>query len=1018
MSLTGSYNNLTFKNYNELSRKFFDFNSLSSSFIDNSLSSLRNSANLNIDYSNFKEHIFFNSAEIKVTDAIKKILTTYPIGISGASTASLSAQNVAEVDNYILNLNGFERYVLNYLGGITGKNSNLTLTSSVTSNSGVSVPVVFIERNAQNAILGSQSALTANLYSLALAFDSGLNRIFLTSGTADHDVIFEDDNMLYSSKIVPESTNEYINRSSEIKNLLPEIFLSNDINNVFTRYIYTIGQVFDDIKVYIDQFSNINHISYSEHNSVPQGLYQQLLAKHFGFELVDTMMYKDISSYLRKDSSKNPLYTVTYKIWNRILNNLVYILKRKGSKESVYALIRSYGLPENFMNINDYNFYPEPTLQNKIEYKNVKALKFNQGGWIEFNNSLSGSFSATTDFSIEARVSTSALSNSHYILHFQASPSSSGYQLYFDQNIRSLRFNLFGELGSSYISISSAALNAALSSNNLDNISHVNILATRRNNSLKLSAGWIDETSGSAMLYVVSGSTANVSSGTISANAKFTIGASANGVSSWNGIISEVKFYNFSLSDVDFKEHIRNFESLSFMNTVSGSLSGVIGQWKLKEALTLTGTKNIIVNTLNTSITGAASGTLTSNNFYTQLENVRKETSFTNAGDFIDDNVDVYVSTNSKFKKSNIINISFNPVSIINSDIINLFGNIDISELISDPSNFYSVSANNMTHKGYKNLSVSAHTVFSRYNSKINFNNYIQSLENISPIINGIINDIQQLLPARSYVNNRGVVVEPHLLEKNRHIKEADTISEVTQFKPKIDFLEEIKFNNKTDTTETNNALITSAAILDGEKYSTTDYLSLTSEQLLYVSKNETYSNFKQINENTIVLPAEQKVNNPNDTKLVVSFNRNFMKNLSTVTDWTSSITGNMKLVRESTGKIIKSKEKTVRLNIPATQLTTGLNNFFNIEIDGVLLDNTVQQHDFILDTKNGLNFKITRINDFLDRDFGILYLRLTNILNGKSSDLPIILVTDENSFGGTISIESNNSSSNPNLAI
>ncbi len=1009
MPLSGSYNKLNFTNSNQLYKKFFDFNSLSANFVDSALTSLRERAELSIDYSNFSKHIYFNSAEQKVKTAIEKILSEYPIGLSGSSTSSLSSVNVAEVDNYINKLNGFEKYVLNYIGGVTGNpkiNNIPTLTASVTTNNNVIVPLIYIDRDSTNKLRNSQTALTANLYSLATAFDSGLNRIFLSSGTADHEVLFVDDNILYKSKVVPDSINETINRDSNLRYLLPETLFSNDINNVFLNFISVISQIFDDIKIYIDQLSNINHISYDDDDRVPNGLYQQLLAKHFGFEIIDTLMYTDISSYLRRDTSKESLHKVTEKIWNRILNNLIYILKRKGNKESVYALIRTYGLPEYYLNINDYNYYSEPTLQHKIEYKNVKALKFNQGGWIEFNSSLSGSFSAASDFSVEARISTSALSNSHYILHFQNSPSNSGYSLYFNQQTRSLTFNVLGELGNSYVSISSENLNAALSSNNLQDLSYINVLGTRRGNSLLLYAGWIDETSGSAIYKVVSGTTSNVSSASISSNAKFTIGSSANGVSSWNGIIHEVKFYNFSLNEKDFEEHVRNYESISFVNTISGTLSGIVGQWKLKEGVTLTGIYNVIVNSLNSTITGAASGTLTSNNFYTTLESVRKETSFTNFGDFIDDNVDVYINTNTKFKKSNNINISFNPVSVINSDIINVFGNINIANLISDPSNFYDYSSINQAYNGYPNLSISARTVFSRYKSKINFNNYINALQNLQPIVNGILNDINQLIPVRSKIKNRGIVIEPHLLERSRYVKEKDSIGEITQYKPNIFYFDDyLKFNNVSYTI--NSGKIESTTVLSGSKSYSNDIYSLSSRQLSYVSKYYSVNAPEIISNSVVLLPFEQKVYNPQNTNLLIISNRNFIKNLSTVTNWETSITGNIKLIRESSGKIIKSQEKTIKIILPFDKSTN--ENYINFYINNSYVDITKNEYEFTINSKNGIDFKIERNNTYLDKDIGILYIIITNKLNGNTDSIPIILMTDENNLGGTFTIENKN---------
>ena len=455
MNVTGSYNSLIFKNPNELFSKFYDAGSVSATLVTNALSTIRISAIPAVDYSNFKEHVFFNSAELKTTAAINKILNYYPIGISGAPTNSLTTTDVANVNNFIYNLNGFEKFVLNYIGGITGNtkiNLNPTITAAATGVSGQVIPLIVIPRYTNNNLSGYQASLTANLLGLALSFDAGLNTIYLDSGTADHNVVFTSDSIAYdSSNIIPLTAYEHVTRSSLLKDLLPDAFFLDDTNRVLEQYISVIGSIFDDFKIYIDELANITHISYDDYHRVPNGIYQQLLAKHFGFELIDTMLRTDISKYIRQESNVPQLYKVTQRIWNRILNNLIYILKKKGTPESVNALIRSYGLPDNYITINDYSFHPEPELQQKIQYKNVNVLNNPVSGYAMFSPSNSANYfflnSNNNTFTLEARV---GISGSNYNLIstsgviFSAGDTSKGYYLNYANGIFNFRLGTSG----------------------------------------------------------------------------------------------------------------------------------------------------------------------------------------------------------------------------------------------------------------------------------------------------------------------------------------------------------------------------------------------------------------------------------------------------------------------------------------------------------------------------------------------------------------------------------------------
>jgi hypothetical protein len=92
------------------------------------------------------------------------------------------------------------------------------------------------------------------------------------------------------------------------------------------------------------------------------------VAKQFGWNLTDGKQYQDLWQYVLGTSDTGIPLTgsnsvgdpsvssqdMTYTVWRRIVNNLPLLLKSKGTKRSVQALISCYGIPQSMININEY----------------------------------------------------------------------------------------------------------------------------------------------------------------------------------------------------------------------------------------------------------------------------------------------------------------------------------------------------------------------------------------------------------------------------------------------------------------------------------------------------------------------------------------------------------------------------------------------------------------------------------------------------------------------------------------
>ena len=81
----------------------------------------------------------------------------------------------------------------------------------------------------------------------------------------------------------------------------------------------------------------------------------------------------------------NPAKQRTYEVWRRIINNLPYLLKHKGTRRGVYALLSCYGIPSSNLSILEFGG-PEVTTTNKskLVYDNITtALKMISGSKVE-----------------------------------------------------------------------------------------------------------------------------------------------------------------------------------------------------------------------------------------------------------------------------------------------------------------------------------------------------------------------------------------------------------------------------------------------------------------------------------------------------------------------------------------------------------------------------------------------------------------------------------------------------------
>jgi len=130
---------------------------------------------------------------------------------------------------------------------------------------------------------------------------------------------------------------------------------------IMAGLLFTWARYFDEMKMFIDQASNLLHVDYDS-SDVVADQFLPFLANHHGFELPNPFSNASIEQLLEGTNlnadmaiSDGTLQQVQNGIWRLILTNLGEIVRSKGTLHGVKALIRSMGInPDAYFRFREY----------------------------------------------------------------------------------------------------------------------------------------------------------------------------------------------------------------------------------------------------------------------------------------------------------------------------------------------------------------------------------------------------------------------------------------------------------------------------------------------------------------------------------------------------------------------------------------------------------------------------------------------------------------------------------------
>lgn len=174
-------------------------------------------------------------------------------------------------------------------------------------------------------------------------------------------------NIVAATTMDEEYTNQLIRRG------VPHLLIGEltDADDAFKRLILIAGWFFDQQKLFIDHLKYSKHINYSAYNQLSYNFYK-LYAEHHGFDLFDDDNL-DLAALVVKTepglsfnlqgqgeftdlNNSTTLYLLQKEKQKRLLKNLLYLYKTKGTQISLSTLINLLGIPEGLISLKEFAF--------------------------------------------------------------------------------------------------------------------------------------------------------------------------------------------------------------------------------------------------------------------------------------------------------------------------------------------------------------------------------------------------------------------------------------------------------------------------------------------------------------------------------------------------------------------------------------------------------------------------------------------------------------------------------------
>jgi hypothetical protein len=569
------------------------------------------------------------------------------------------------------------------------------------------------------------------------------------------------------------------NNVNYLVNNIPAFIREDFDNSDFILFLDMIGTHFDIIWAYTKNLNRSKFVTHDKLSGVSNQLVYHLL-ESFGWEAkrpFDTSKLWTQAFAKKVPDNTTDLYEKTFEdasseVWRRILNNLPYLLKHKGTARSMKAIMACYGVPSSLLTIMEFGGPVDPT----------------EGG--------------STKFTYEDRTAAILLDGTAYIeVPWKTSPQPNAIEFQFNTT-SSIATSLVSSVGEwdlrvTPVSGSYATLDLYVSGGaTLYSASTPNIPLFKNEFNTVL----INRTVGASEefdVYILTSAIDRIKSA-YSASVSIPTPSSWTGGSELEvgrglvGAFDEFRLWSVPLQFSRLEEHTLQPDSISG-NSFTASTADLLFRLDFeypKDRSVDTDIKNVAINLSYGEPFATASNFVPAALYphqyfpyermvtapvpsigFTYANKVRLEDS-----ELVSDLSYKKRATKKSFDRapvdSNRLGIFLSPTKELNMDIIKAFGDFNIDNYIGDPADDYSDS--------YRDLDTLRSYYFERLDR--NINEYIQLIRYIDK---SLFDTLVELAPARARVS-KGLLIEPHFLERSK-VKRTKPTADKSGYEGEID---------------------------------------------------------------------------------------------------------------------------------------------------------------------------------------------------------------------------------------
>jgi len=175
-----------------------------------------------------------------------------------------------------------------------------------------------------------------------------------------------------------------------IKTMIPENYIQFDTKTqIYQKLTASYAKQFDEIKQFIDNIAYAHSIGYNDQESVPEKFLIKL-SNLLGWKLSSSFSEIDLFEYLADDENpeQNSFAYYNVEMWKRILININWLYKRKGTRDALQFIFKLMGAPECLVVFNEFVYDIERTIidENDIDTTAFppQVNKANSRGFINY----------------------------------------------------------------------------------------------------------------------------------------------------------------------------------------------------------------------------------------------------------------------------------------------------------------------------------------------------------------------------------------------------------------------------------------------------------------------------------------------------------------------------------------------------------------------------------------------------------------------------------------------------------